>query len=114
MRGRLRKILLGMGALAAFALGGAALAGATGGDDSDGPDQALTGSTLERASAAALRATGGGTVNEAERDSEGGATFEVEVTREDGSTVDVRLDEAFEVVGIEGENGEDEGSGDDE
>ncbi len=112
MQRRLTMVLLGIAALAAFALGGAALAGATGGDDSEGPDQALTGSTLERASAAALRATGGGTVNETERDSEGGATYEIEVTKADGSTVDVRLDEAFEVVGVEGENGEDEGADD--
>lgn len=112
MQTRLTKILLGIAALAAFALGGAALASATGGDDSDGADQALTGATLVRASAAALQATGGGTVNETERDSEDGATYEVEVTKEDGSTVDVRLDEAFEVVVVEGENGEDEGAGD--
>jgi uncharacterized membrane protein YkoI len=113
MQTRLAKILLGLGALAVLALGGAALAGATGGDDSDGPDQALTGATQERASAAALRATGGGTVNETELDSEAGGTYEVEVTREDGSTVDVRLDEAFEVVTVEGEDGEDDGAGDD-
>jgi hypothetical protein len=113
MRGRLTKIVLGVAALGAFALGGAALAGATGGDDSEGPDQALTGATLEQASAAALRATGGGTVNETELDSEAGATYEVEVTKEDGSTVDVRLDDAFEVVAVEGENGDDEGAGDD-
>ncbi len=113
MQTRLRKILLGIGALAVLALGGAALAGATGGDDSDGPDRALTGATLEKASSAALRATGGGTVNETERDSEGGATYEVEVTKEDGSTVDVRLDESFAVVTVEGEHGDDEGADDD-
>ena len=113
MQARLTKILLAIAALVAFALGGVALAGATGGDDSDGADQALTGATLERASAAALRATGGGTVSETERDSEGGATYEVEVTKEDGSTVDVRLDESFQVVAVEGEDGDDEGAGDD-
>lgn len=110
MQTRLTKILLGIAALAAFALGAAALAGATGGDDSDGPDQTLSGATLERASAAALRATGGGTVNETERDPEGGATYEVEVTKEDGSTVDVRLDESFAVVAVEDENGDAEGA----
>ena len=85
-------------------------AGAAGGDDSDGADQALTGATLERASAAALRATGGGTVNESERDSENGATYEVEVTKPNGKTVDVRLDESFGVVVIEGDGNEDEGA----
>ena len=107
MKSRLTKIVTGIAALAAFALGGATLAGATGGDDSD---QKLTGATLERASAAALRATGGGTVNETERDSENGATYEVEVTKPNGKTVDVRLDESFGVVVIEGDGNEDEGA----
>ena len=41
-----------------------------------------------------------------ERDSENGATWEVEVTRGDGTTVDVRLDENFGVVVIEGDGEE--------
>ena len=45
----------------------------------------------------------GGTANSVERDSENGATWEVEVRRTDGSTVDVRLDEAYGVVVIEGD-----------
>ena len=60
----------------------------------------------ERASAAALRATGGGTVNETEFDSENGATYEVEVTKANGKTVDVRLDERFGVVTVEGDGNE--------
>ena len=112
MQTRPTKILLGLAALAAFALGGAALAGETSGEDSDGPDRALSGATLEEASAAALRATGGGTVNETERDSEGGAAYEVEVAKEDGSTVDVRLDESFAVVAVEDESGDAERAGD--
>ena len=112
MNSRLTKTAAGVAALTAFALGGAALAGAAGGDDLDGADQALTGATLERASAAALRATGGGTVNESERDSENGSTYEVEVTKPDGKTVDVRLDESFGVVVIEGDGNEDEGAED--
>ena len=47
--------------------------------------------------------TRGGTANSVERDSENGATWEVEVTREDGTTVDVRLDEHFDLVVIEGD-----------
>ena len=35
--------------------------------------------------------------------SENGATYEVEVTKPDGTTVDVRLDEAYQVVVIEGD-----------
>ena len=43
MRTRLIKIVAGVAALAAFALGGATLAGATGGPGSEGPEQRLTG-----------------------------------------------------------------------
>ena len=52
----------------------------------------------------ALEATDGGTVNEVERDGEDGATWEVEVTKTDGTTVDVRLDESYAVVVIEGDS----------
>jgi hypothetical protein len=93
---RITKVLMGIAALAALALGGAALAGATGGDDSS-----LAGDTASRAKAAALQATHGGRVNEMERDGEKGATYEVEVTKPDGSQVDVRLDERFGVVAID-------------
>jgi hypothetical protein len=55
--------------------------------------------------AAALEATGGGAVNSLQADSENGATYEVEVTPLDGSTVDVRLDDRFQVVVIEGDGG---------
>lgn len=87
-------------ALIALALGGAAIANASQGDDG----AKLTGATLSRASAAALKATGGGEVNQTEYDSEQGATYEVEVTKPDGSTVDVRLDGAFKVVAIDGDS----------
>ena len=110
MSSRLTKIAAAAAAIVAFALGGAALAGATGGDDSDGADRRLSGATLDKVSAAALRATGGGTVNETERDSENGAVYKVEVTKPDGSTVDVRLDEGFGLVVVEGDR-EDEGAG---
>ena len=101
MRGRTRKIVAGLVIVAILALGGAAIAGATGVFDND---QQLVGPQADRAGAAALRATGGGTVNAVERDSEDGATYEVEVTRTDGSTVDVRLDGSFKVVVIEGDS----------
>lgn len=35
------------------------------------------------------------------------------MTREDGSTVDVRLDDGFEVIAVEGEQGHEESDGDD-
>ena len=109
---RLKKVLITVAALAALALGGAALAGAaSGGDDAGDDGAALTGSTLDRASKAALAATGGGKVNETERDGENGATYEVEVAKTDGSQVDVRLDDQFKVIVVEGDR---EDSGDEQ
>ncbi len=67
-------------------------------------DNTVTGRDADRATAAALRLTHGGTANSVERDSENGATWEVEVTRTDGTTVDVRLDENFRKVVIEGDS----------
>ena len=108
MRGRTREIVVGLVIVAALALGGTALARATGAFEDE---QELVGPQADRARAAALRATGGGTANAVERDSEDGATYEVEVTRKDGSTVDVRLDESFSVVVIESDS-EDDADGD--
>ena len=168
MSSKLKKVLAGVAALAALALGGAALAQAGGGsdqstapaaasdssatesenepgeaqdasepgeaqdaqdeagqaDDQDQPgeaadsqesgqghdtgddgDQNVTGSGADQATAAALEITNGGTANSVERDSENGATWEVEVTKPDGSTVDVRLDENYKLVVVEGDSG---------
>jgi hypothetical protein len=101
MKSRRKRIAAGVAALAALALGGAAIAGAGGVFDDETP---LQGQELARASAAALAATGGGTVNETERDGEKGATYEVEVTKPDGSTVDVRLDSSYRVVAIDSDS----------
>jgi peptidase YpeB-like protein len=101
MKTRRMKIAAGVAALAALALGGAAIAGAGGAFDDETP---LQGDELARASAAALQATGGGTVNATEQDSEKGATYEVEVTKPDGSTVDVRLDASYGVVAIDSDS----------
>lgn len=70
----------------------------------DDGDVHVTGPEADAATEAALKATGGGAANSVERDSENGATWEVEVTRDDGSTVDVRLDEDYQVVIIEGDH----------
>ena len=107
---KFRKVLITVAALAALALGGAALAGAASGGDSEAGDAstALTGDTKTRAGKAALAASGGGKVNETELDDENGATYEVEVARTDGSQVDVRLDDKFEVVVVEGDSESDE------
>jgi uncharacterized membrane protein YkoI len=100
MRKRMTLIGVAVVAVLGLALGGAAIANATQGDDG----AKLTGSTLERASAAALKATGGGKVNETEYDSEKGATYEVEVTKPNGSTVDVRLGKDFNVLAVDGDH----------
>jgi uncharacterized membrane protein YkoI len=102
MRRRVTLIAVGAVAVAAGALGGAAIADARQGDDGE----PLRGATLARASTVALKAAGGGRVTETEHDSEDGATYEVEVTKPDGSQVDVRLDGAFNVVVVEGDREE--------
>jgi hypothetical protein len=93
-------IIAGTVAATAVVLAGGAAAFA-GGSDDDGPTP--TGFEAERAIEAGLAATGGGHANSLERDDEDGATWEVEVTKPDGATVDVRLDAAYQVVVIEGD-----------
>lgn len=89
--------LIGLGVLIAMAGGAIAFAG---GSDSEG---GITGPQADRAIRAALAATGGGTANAVERDSEDGATWEVEVSTPEGNTVDVRLDDQYRLVVIEGD-----------
>lgn len=82
---------------------------ALGSDDAEN-ERPITGSELEKASAAALAHTGGGRVTDSEVGDEE-SYYEVEVTRPDGSQVDVQLDESFTVVSEEAETGgDDEGS----
>jgi uncharacterized membrane protein YkoI len=97
-------VVIGVGA-------GIAIVSGAGEDDNEPP---ITGLALERASAAALAHTGGGTVSETESGDEE-SMYEVEVTLDDGSQVDVQLDENFNVVGDEREadDEEDDGAGDD-
>ena len=111
MTNKLKKILITVAALAALALGGSALAGAASGggsttenEHSEAGDasQAISGDARAKAEKAAVDKTGG-TVNQSELDNENGATYEVEVTMPDGSKADVRLDDAFKVVVIEGD-----------
>lgn len=92
-----RKLLLtGVLGLAGLTAGIAIAAGA-GGDDDDAP---LTGSTLDRATAAALAHTGGGTVVETEIGDDG-AAYGVEIRLRDGSVIEVGLDADFGVIGQE-------------
>jgi uncharacterized membrane protein YkoI len=100
MRKRVVIAAVGTGAAAAVVLGGVAVA--TNGDDGPASHQ-YTQEQARAATKAALAATGGGTANSVETDNENGATYEVEVTKPDGNTVDVRLDENYQVVVIEGD-----------
>ena len=86
-------IAAGVLALALVAGGAAAVAGGDGGDS-----RPITGDSLEKASAAALEATGGGRVTGTETGDEDGA-YEVEVTMSSGEQIDVHLDSDFKVIG---------------
>jgi hypothetical protein len=97
MSKRLILVLVGVVALAALAGAAVAIAGGDG-------EGTVTGPEADRAIEAALEATDGGTANAVELDSEDGAKWEVEVTKTDGTLVDVRLDENYEVVVIEGDS----------
>ena len=97
------------GAMAAAAVGGsaAAVAANNAGDD-DASDTPISQPALDRATHAALEHIGGGRVTGTEVGDEE-SYYEVEVTTDDGSQVDVQLDESFNVVGSEKDQGEHEG-----
>ena len=102
-----------LGAVAVVALTVGVAAPAVGGDD----DTPLSGTTLERASQAALDHTGGGTVVDSETGDDG-AAYGVEVRLADGSQVEVSLDAEFKVIGQEsdddgGKGADEDRSGDD-
>jgi hypothetical protein len=105
MKKRTKAVIVGASALA-LAAGGAGVASATGGGDNSHP---ITGKALEDASAAALKATGGGSVTETEIGDEE-SYYQVEVTKADGSQVDVQLDRGFNTVG-QSADGESQDSG---
>src|SRR5687767_5225236 len=110
MNDKLKGALITGTVIAALAVGAVAIAGAAGGDDDDGGERAISGTALDRASAAAIDHAGGGRVTETETGDEE-SYYEVEITRDDGSQVDVQLDRDFQVVGSEGDDdrSEDEG-----
>lgn len=107
-----RSYVIAAGAALAIAAGGVGVAGAVGGGEE--PEQSVKGPEADRAVAAAL-AIAPGKANAVERDSEDGATWEVEVTKRDGKTVDVRLDQDYRLVVVEGDSEtEDEASAENE
>ena len=77
------------------------------GDD----DEPLSGDVLERTTAAALAATGGGEVVGTEVGDDADSAYEVEVRLPDGSQVEVQLDADFTVTATDAD---DDGPGDDD
>lgn len=71
-------------------------------DPFDADNDRLTGSTLERASDAALAEVGEGTVSDAERSDDLDHEYSVEVRLDNGNDVDVELDDEFTVVRVDG------------
>jgi uncharacterized membrane protein YkoI len=100
---RKRVVAVGAGAGAVLALAAGGIAVATGGDDGPASHQ-YTQEQADAATRSALEATGGGRANSVETDDENGATYEVEVTKPNGAKVDVRLDDSYHVVVIEGDS----------
>ena len=88
---------IGGGAIALAVIGGGASIAIATGNDHDTP---VAGSDLQKATAAALASTGGGSVIEAEA-GDGGAAFSVEVRLDDGRVVEVSLDRHFAVTATE-------------
>jgi hypothetical protein len=115
------KVLAGVGALAALALGGSALAGAATSSSSSATPQssstarppanfpahgtaahedaekAVTGDAAAKAQAAAVKSVGGGTAGAVTTDFTGNG-FEVTVTKADGTKVEVHLNSSYDVV----------------
>ena len=63
-------------------------------------EKVLTGTTADKARAAALAAVPGATIERVENDAEG-ATYEAHMVKSDGSHVTVKMDANFKVTGIE-------------
>jgi hypothetical protein len=94
-----RWVITGIGAIVITVAVGSVIALAN--SDAEG---GITGPQADRAIEAALEATGGGTANAVERDSENGAYWEVEISTPDGRVVDVRLSRDYSVVVIGGDS----------
>lgn len=101
-----RKRLLLFTVVALFVAGTATALVIATSEDNDTP---ISGAALEKASAAALQFTGGGTVTDSEVGDEDGF-YEVEVTLADGTQVDVHLDQNFKVIDSESDREDDEDS----
>jgi len=119
-----QKALMGVGALAALALGGSALADAASNSSSSttktattpnggpgGPpgrhvgangqrEQPLTGETADKVKAAAEAKVSGGTVERVETDVDHGSPYEAHVRKSDGTELEVLVNKDFQVTAI--------------
>ncbi len=104
MQAKVKWAVLAVAAVGAFPAG-ATIAGATGDDDMPGErydavEQVTDRAVIERASAVALDAGGGGTVGAVEAADDGRTGYKVELDRADGSSLNVNLDRRFSVVSV--------------
>jgi len=116
----MKKLLAGVVAVAALAVGGSAIAGAATSNSStttppstpgaapgnmpapgtaahEDAEKPVTGSAATKAQAAAVQAVGSGTAGDVTTDYSG-TGYEVTVTKSDGSTVEVHLDSSFNAM----------------
>jgi uncharacterized membrane protein YkoI len=103
MKRSIKAVTIGAG-VAGLVLVGSGVAIAAGESAPEETQSPITGSALEQASAAALAATGQGTVTETEVGDED-SYYEVEVTLDNGKQVDVQLDESFHVLSSSPDSG---------
>ena len=76
-------------------------------EEDESEDVPITGTALDKASAAALKHIGEGRVTDTEIGDEEGY-YEIEITLDNGREVDVHLDENFKVLGAEWEDDEED------
>lgn len=118
MKHSIKQAVAVLALIAAFALGGAAVAGAVQNNNSttaaantttaqgnesrqSSNETALTGDTAAKVRAAALAKVPGGTVDRVETDAQGHAAYEAHMTTSDGNSVTVYVNAQFEVVSTE-------------
>jgi hypothetical protein len=118
MKSRVMKGVAGATAVAAFALGGAAVAQAVGNTTGDSnnngsasrssgalpqrsDETVLTGDTASKVTAAAKAKVPGATIGRVETDADGHAAYEAHMVKAGGSRVTVYVNQQFEVVGTE-------------
>jgi hypothetical protein len=108
---RKRTLIVVAVAAAVVAVGGAGIAKAVSGSDSE----KVGGPAAQKAARAAVQAVGRGEALEVEyQDGDAPGLYEVEVRRADGSHVEVHLNGQFESVGTQADDdGGESGSGDD-